>query len=288
MGWKFVKLKYKSDDPRYDAVINYIRDKLLPDIINMRIVFAKYLKKGRDREKQERQKKDEEKLREKVDEYKIVASEKATEKITDVLGDKSSEDIKEIIKHEINEFLPIIGLKRKVDSQKKKILISQVEKDKSLSDIIYKMLSFNGVPDDDILYTNCDNEDCWIPTRTDIFEYLRQFFIDSYSVEKMFVIYVTSDDMEKSWGAVLEAGAGWITRSDSGIFNINGYRPKPPLDTSVEWHTSKKNGDDIIMSRVDFGKFIVKILDICSSLGYKVRSKGSNKKELNKYVQIDG
>jgi len=278
---------YKTDDPRYDYVIQHVRDKLLPRIVNMRKVFANYTKDEKDKEKFERQKKDEEELRKSVDEYKVMASGRATEKIADKLGDKMPEGVKELIEDEMNEFLPIVGIKKKVDSQKKRILISHTRKDKTLVDVIYKMLSFNGVPDVDIIYTNCDNEDCRIPNRMDIFEYLRTFFVDSYSDEKMLVIYVTSDDMARAWGAVSEVGAGWITQSSHDIFSIDDHEPKPPLNVTAEWQTSKIVRDNIFMDSVEFDKFIVKIIDICNRLGYHPKSKEDNKKELHRYVSVD-
>ncbi|NQE54594.1 hypothetical protein C5S29_13475 [ANME-1 cluster archaeon GoMg3.2] len=278
---------YKTDDPRYVNVIQYVRNDLLPRIVNMRVLFAGYQKDEKDKEKFERQKKDEEELRKKVDEYKTAASGRATEKIADKLRDEMPEGIKEIIENEMNEVLPIVGVKKKVDSQKKRILISHTRGDKTLVDAIYKMLSFNGVPDVDIIYTNCDNEDCRIPNRMNLFEYLRTFFVDSYSNEKMFVIYVTSDDMARAWGAVSEVGAGWITQSNHDIFNIDGHEPQPPLNVAAEWQTSRIVGDNISMDSVEFDKFIVKVIDICNHLGYHPKSKEDNKKELHRYVSIN-
>ena len=277
---------YKTDDPRYQTVISYVRDKLLPRITDIRTAYATYVKDDKNKGKLDRQQKDEEELRKSVDRYKSAASGQATEKIAGKLGDKMPEGVREIIENEMNEFLPIVGIKKKVDSQKKRILICQIKEDKVLSDIIYKMLSFNNVPDDDIIYTNCDNEDCRIPNQMDIYEYLRNFFVESYSDRKILVIYVTSNDMAKRWGAVTEVGAGWIARSRHDIFNINNHRPQSPLNISVEWQTSHKRKENIVMNAVEFDKFIVKIRAICDELGYRVRDKQSNKNELAGYVSI--
>lgn len=277
---------YKTDDLRYQTVISYVRDELLPHITDIRSIFATYNKAEKNKGKQERQKKDEEELRKSVDEYKATASKHASEKIAGKLRDKMPKGVKEIIENEMNEFLPIVGIKRKVDSQKKKILICQIKKDKALSDVIYKMLSFNNVPDDDIIYTNCDNEDCRIPNRMDIYDYLRNFFVESYSDKKIFVIYVTSNEMAKRWGAVTEVGAGWITRSKHDIFNIYDHRPQSPLNIAAEWHTSNKMKDSIVMDKVEFDKFIIKIRDICNELGYRAKGKKTNEKELDRYVSI--
>jgi hypothetical protein len=275
---------YKSDDPRYVAVIKYVSDKLLPEIVNMRNVWGDYNREEKDKAKEERQRKMEAELREKVENYKTKVSNKAAEKIAG--RSKNKKDIKEIIHRELNALLPIVGLKKRIDSQKKRILISHTGSDKPLADVICKMLVFNNVPYDDIIYTSSDNGESRIPEGENIFDYLRQFFVDSYSNEKIFVIYVTSDDMARSWFAVTEVGAGWITKSTHKVFNIHNHRPQRPLDTDIEWQTSKVSGDAITMSNGEFDKFIVKILDICKRLGYKARSKKENGIELRRYVSV--
>ena len=277
---------YKTDDLRYQTVISYVRDKLLPSITDIRSTFATYVKEEKNKGKLERQKEDERELRKSIERYKSIASEQATEKIAGKLRGKMPAGVREIIESEMNLFLPIVGIKRKVDSQKKRILICQIKKDKVLSDVIYKMLLFNNVPDADIIYTNCDNEDCRIPNQMDIYEYLRNFFVESYSDKKIFVIYVTSDDMAKKWGAVTEVGAGWIARSKHDIFNIHAHRPQSPLDVRTEWQTSHKISENIVMDAVEFDKFIVKIRSICSELGYRTKDKKSNDRELARYVSI--
>lgn len=278
---------YKTDDPRYECVINYVRLKLLPAIVGMRVTYAVIKKAEKDMGKHELQKQREEELRRKVHEYKDTAAARATELISAKYGGTMPKGIREIIANQMNEAFPILGIKREVDAQKKRILISHTAKDKVLCDVIYNMLSFNNVPDEDIIYTNCDSAECRIPEGVDIFEYLRAFFVDSFSTEKIYVIYVTSQDMEKSWGAVTEVGAGWITKSDHKVFNISGCTPRRPLNTDVEWHTSQiAPNDNITMNAVNFDKFIVKILNICTTLQYKVKDKDANKIELLRHVSI--
>jgi hypothetical protein len=127
-----------------------------------------------------------------------------------------------------------------------------------------------------------------------IFDYLRDYFVDSYSDKKIFVIYVTSDEMSKKWFPVTEVGAGWITQSKHEIFNIHQHtpeglkkhRPERPLDTDLQWQTSEKNGDDITMTQNQFDKFIKKILYVCTYLGYATKDKVSNEVELKRYVTI--
>jgi hypothetical protein len=277
---------YKTDDIRYQTVIDYVRDTLLPRIVAMRETYADHQKKIRDREKQEQQKKDEQELRQKVDAYKSTASRQAAEKLSGKLADAPSEEVSKIIEGELNAALPLVGIKSKVDAQKKKLLISHTSADKPLADVVYKMLGFNGIPDDDLIYTSSDNAAARIPEATNIFEYLRNFFVDSYSDQKIMVLYVTSEDMARSWGAVTEVGAGWITKKDHKIFNIKGHRPQIPLNIEVEWQTSMKEGENISMTKIEFDKFVVKIIDTCSKLGYTPRSKEDNEKELGRYVSV--
>ena len=277
---------YKTDDPRYIKVINYVRETLLPEIVNMRRSYADYVRLKKEKGKLERQKESENKLKKEVEKYKAIASKRLEKKIANKLDGKIPEGIGEMIQKEINLFFPIIGIKKKVDSQKKKILICHTRVDKPLADVIFKMLSFNNVPSEDIIYTNSDDEKCRIPEGVNVLDYLREFFIDSYSTEKIFVIYVTSNDMARSWFAVTEVGAGWITRSKHKIFNILDHEPKKPLDIDSEWQNSIKRGGNTIMSPVEFDKFIVKIIAICKFLGYKFKNKKDNKSELKRYVTV--
>ena len=276
---------YKSDDVRYQEVIKYVREELLTDIVNMRIAYASYKNEEKNKLKEKQKQKDEEELRKKVDEYRNETSSIAAEKINQ-LDDRTSENIRGIIQAVMNKFSPIIGLKSKVDSQKKKILISHSSVDKPLADIIQKMLEFNDIPDDEIIYTSSDNVDCGIPAGANIFDYLRDYFVNSYSDKKIFVIYVTSDEMSKRWFPVTEVGAGWITQSKHEIFNIHDHKPQRPLDIDLQWQTSKKNGNDITMSQHQFDEFIKKILYICTYLGYTPKNKTSNETELKRYVSI--
>lgn len=275
---------YKSDDKRYKAVIEYVSKNLLPEITNLRSDWAAEKKKDKDKEKIKRQKEMEAELREKVEKYKTKASEQAAKRISNKISDEK--DITKVINSEMNALLPIVGLKNKIDSNKKRILISHTSVDKSLADVVCKMLLFNNIPAQDIIYTNSDDPECRIPEGKDVFDYLRHFFVDSYSDQKIFIVYVTSDDMAKSWFAVTEVGAGWITQSDHKIFNIHSHIPLKPLDTGKEWQTSKIKNGNITMNSKEFDKFIEKILDVCKQLGYTPRKKIDNQIELKRYVTI--
>lgn len=112
-------------------------------------------------------------------------SENAAASIERLAPDTPKEAIEQVISDAINDNANALGLKTVVDSQKKKILISHASKDKSLADLIYSFLVFNNIPPEDILYTSCDDEISRIPEGVaSIYNYLRDFFVESYSNQK--------------------------------------------------------------------------------------------------------
>lgn len=231
---------YKSDDPRYEAVIKYVRTILLPDILRKRGLFSNEQNREKKQRKLNEQKNTEAKFREAVDAFRNIVSENAAESIGRLAPDSSREMIEQVISDAINNNANALGLKTVVDSQKKKILISHASKDKALADLIYSFLVFNNIPPEDILYTSCDDEISRIPEGTaSIYNYLRDFFVESYSNQKIFVIFVTSDNTPSAWGAMTEIGASWITQVDNRIFNIPPFRPQHPLNDEALWHSTE-------------------------------------------------
>lgn len=120
-----------------------------------------------------------------------------------------------------------------------------------------------------------------------IYNYLRDFFVDSYSTQKMYVIFVTSHNTKKSWGALTEVGAAWITQIEHKIFNIYDFRPEHPLDDEQQWHSSSRDDNgDLYMSKLNIDIFAQKIEYICDKLGYKKRSRQENKDFLETLVKV--
>lgn len=144
---------------------------------------------------------------------------------------------------------------------------------------------FNRVPSEDIIYTDCDDEISRIPDGTAVYDYLREFFVESYSTEKIFVIYVTSAAMAQSWGAVTEVGAGWITQTAHKVFNIEGHRPAKPLNIDIEWQNSARTKNGIAMTSVERDKFASKIENICDKLGYRKKTRKENIEKINTYLE---
>jgi hypothetical protein len=193
------------------------------------------------------------------------------------------------ISNSINTNGPDIGLKVKVDSQKKKILISQTYPDKPFADIIYQMLLFNNVHGDDILFTNCDDEVCRVPEGRGVYDYLREFFVESYSTQKIFVLFVTSENTRTSWGAITEVGASWITQIDHKIFNIHPFRPEHPLNDEAQWQSTNRQEPtkgDLWMIRLNADIFCQKIEAVCDALGYQRKTRTQNMTHLGTLVPI--
>lgn len=281
---------YKSDDIRYETVIKYVREILLPDILKKRVLYTDLTKAAKKTQKIEEQKDNEAKLRKMVDTFKDKASESvalAIERYNSTYSPYQSE-LKGIISNAINDNIPELGLKTVVDSQKKKILISHTYKDKDLADVVYNMLLFNNVPSEDVLYTSCDDEVCRIPEGVSIYNYLRDFFVESYSKQKLFVLFITSDNTPKAWGAMTEIGASWITQIDNKIFNIPPFKPQHPLNDEALWHSTNRNEENVLsMNPLNADIFCQKVEHICDELGYKKRIRKDNKDYLKTLIKVE-
>lgn len=279
---------YKTDDPRYVAVTNYVRDTLLANILDMR---AKYTaEKNKEKKKQEYNKmsEDEARFRNAVVDFRQKASEKAVSSIGKLAPSIPTDTLRSAIDEAIEDNVAALGIKPRIDAQKKKILISHTKKDCPMADIIYKMLLFNNVPQEDIIYTNCEDEVCRVPEDMAIYDYLKRFFVDSYSDQKMRVLFVTSEHSQKSWGALIEVGAAWITSINNKIFNIPPGRPEHPLDDEKMWHTTMRDEHGALsMDRVNADIFCQKIESVCDSLEYPHKSRNDNKVMLSTLVAIE-
>lgn len=285
---------YKSDDLRYQTVLEYIRKTLLPDALKGREKYVSLTKEKKKKQVIEKQKKDEQKLIESVNEFRKKSSESVANRLAIKMGSISEtqrKEIRTIVEEEINANSPDMGLKRVVDDNKKKILISQTYKDKDLADVVFSMLIYNGVPVEDIIYTNCDDEKARIPEvatgRSGVYNYLRDFFVNSYSTQKMYIIFVTSEHTKQSWGALTEVGAAWVTQINHKIFNVYDFRPEHPLDDESQWHMSVRDENgDLTMSKLSCDIFAQKIEVICEFLGYGHKDRAANKKYLETLVKI--
>ncbi|MGB6008124.1 ATP-binding protein [Castellaniella sp.] len=279
---------YKSDDPRYEAVREYVRGELLTDILKRRETYTDIANADKKKKKEEELRGDEAKLRAAVDAFRKKASAEAVDALATLGVTASREAMEKAISESINANSPDLGLKVAVDSQKKRILISQTYPDKPFADVIHQMLVFNDVPPDDILYTNCDDEVCRVPEGREVYDYLREFFVESYSTQKIFVLFVTSENTKVSWGAITEVGASWITKVDHKIFNIHPFRPEHPLNDEVQWQSTNRDkpSGDLWMIPLNADIFCQKIEATCDALGYKKKTREQNKTHLGTLVSI--
>lgn len=278
---------YKTDDKRYQEVIKYVRESLLPEVLKMRSRYVDRKNKDKGSKKQKQLEQYEKDFREATEKFKQETSKAILSEIVKDEQDVNRDQLQSKIDSLINENLPQLGIKKKVDTQKRKILISHTYADKCLADVAYKMLLHNGFEAKDIIYTNCDEEDSRIPDGEKIYDYLKTFFVDSYSDEKIFVVFITSEDMRTSWGAVVEVGAAWITKADHRIFNIGDFKPQAPLNNEIEWQSSKKDKNgNICMEEKDSDDFCSKIEKIADRFKKQKKSRLENKAYLGTLVSI--
>ncbi len=280
---------YKSDDERYVELLDYVRNELLAEILRKRELFTDLKNADKKVKQSEALKKEEDKLKESVEKYREKTSAKVADDLLDLGSGLSRDEIQEAVSRTLNENSPDLGLKTVIDSQKKKILISQTYPDKPFADIIYQMLLFNNVPADDILFTNCDDEVCRVPEGASVYDYLRDFFVDSYSDQKIYVLFITSENTKVSWGAISEVGASWITQIDHKIFNVIPFRPEHPLNDEAQWQCTNREtptSGDLWVDPLNADILCQKIEAVCDDIGFAKKSRDENKVHLETLVVI--
>lgn len=279
---------YKSDDPRYIKVIEYVKNELLPNIIAKRVAYAKAKKDQSDKVKINKQEEEERSFRQSVSDFRRNTSSQVAKRIAGIDSMFSEEEVRSAVEDVINANSNILGLKPHIDQQKKKLFISHTGRDKDIGDIVYNMLVFNNVPPEDIIYTSCDDETSRVPQGMNIYDYLRKFFVDSVSDKKMYVLFVTSDNTKTAWGAMVEIGASWITRVDHKIFNINSFRPEHPLNDEAMWNTIFRDEDGrLSMTKINCDDFCSKVEQVCDIVGYSHKTRDENKAKLSSLIIVE-
>lgn len=279
---------YKSDDPRYIKVIEYVKEELLPNIIAKRVAYAKAKKDQSEKEKANKQEEEERSFRKSVNDFRKHTSEQVAQTIMGKDVSLSEEELRSAVEDAINANSNMLGLKPHIDQQKKKLFISHTSRDKEIGDIVYNMLVYNNVPPEDIIYTSCDDEVSRVPQGMNIYDYLRKFFVDSVSDKKMYVLFITSDNTKTAWGAMVEIGASWITRIDHKIFNINSFRPEHPLNDEAMWNTIRRAEDGrLSMTNLNCDDFCSKIEQVCDVIGYAHQNRDDNKAKLKTLIVVE-
>lgn len=283
---------YKSDDKRYVRVVEYVRSELLLEILSMRDKWADYQNEERKKQKLAEQKAKEAELNERQRRYqesvRVDAAQAAEARIKQ--GKTiTSEDVKQIVNDVLNKHNPDLGFKAAVDGLKKKLLISHTGADADFATIAYKMLQYNGIANDDIIYTSSEDQEARIPRGVSIFDYLRRFFVESVSTEMVYVVFITSEKMSTSWAVLSEVGAAWITRKDHQIFNIEPFKPKEPLNVRVEWQGSwrdSENNGALYTTTRNADVYCQFIEGIVRDLGGTPKSRAKNMKYLGTLLEI--
>ena len=305
---------YQSEDDRYRAVIQYVRDELVPQISRMREQYTK-IKKRRKGDNAKPNGANESKGHDvSLDEFSSKASPKGDSVddedllYDDILKDELKQDFISSLEEKMasnanfdtldSNFSQVAGdafedaildprIKVYSPSDDRKILISHTSKDKDLADIIYNMLVFNNVPEDSIIYTSCDNEVSRIRQGQNIYGYLKdEFFAREDRGAVRYVIFVTSERMGGCWGAVAEVGAAWISGSEHSIFNVPPFAPKKPLDSDSPWVNCSRNGEVLTLNSAGLDTFAARIETIARRMKQQSRSRDQNKKELKRYFTV--
>ena len=281
---------YKTDDPRYVKAIEIIREKLLSRIRENRVHWAALQADEKKFKKHLESLQREKEFKAKIDAYKrSVENDVRGVAERESKGTKFSPNrIGQIVNKAINKHLPDLGLKSAIDADKRKLLISHTGADKDFADVAYLMLINNGIPKREIIYSSCDDLEPQIPRRVDIFDYLRSFFVESYSEQKIFVLFVTSEQMAESWGAMAEVGAAWITKSDHEILNIIPCRPERPLNVNEKWQDSYRDSGGRVAMKVGQAHVYCEAIEYaCRKLGYEPKSHDANMKILKELVIVE-
>ena len=282
---------YNESDPRWVAALKYIRE-ATDKVVRLHEQFAAAEKTIKDAEKEAKKAAEEEKLRKRLE----STTKSMVDNLSTKLGNNSlnSDEIAVAISSEVEAMKPLLGFKSVVDANKKKIMISQTFKDRHVANAIYNLLLFNGVPKDDIIYSNGPDPETNLP-ENDIYGYLQKFFINSASTEMIYVLFVTSKNVicidpqnpAASWGELMEIGAAWVTKKDHWIFNIDGFKPEEPLNVKDKlvdiYLMDSGDGNPILsLSPAAVNSFCLKIIHTCTACGYSPKSFEENKEYLIK------
>ncbi|MCQ2511789.1 MAG: ATP-binding protein [Lachnospiraceae bacterium] len=286
---------YNENDLRWKTALEYIRN-IVDEIVKSHTQFATMEKSLKEAEKESKKEAAEKKLKEKLDSTTKNIVQNLVQKIQEP---NSGDTIEKYVSDELETIKPLLGFKATVDANKKKIMISQTLNDMPVSNVIYQSLLFNGVPKEDIIYSNGPDPETNLPEK-DIYGYLQKFFVQSASSEMIYVLFVTSKNVVNvdpncpsvSWGELMEIGAAWVTRKDHWVFNVDGFKPEPPLNISNKWvdfyTIATEDGTKILsLTEAMANSFCNKILETCQVCGYTPKTFEENKKNLiDNYITI--
>lgn len=256
---------YKTDDIRFQIFLAEAK-KLLTQVLQLKEKAIKAKNKNSEKSKKEKKIKEEELLSKKV-ETSIEYMEKVIQ--TQSFNKKDAEKI-----------FTDLGIKKiATDQDSRKILISHTRSDQQLNNILYGLLLLNGFSPDEIIYTSDPSYKSVVPYGLDVFEYLREFFIKSYSKKEIYVLYVYSDNSSKRPGVLQEIGAGWVVKTKHGIIKAGKTNPESPLNISITYPSIylDKKANRVFTTENHFRVLYALIDSICSMFNKEIKSFKENR-----------
>lgn len=256
---------YKSDDIRYQKFIEE-SGKILTQVLRLKEKAIKAKKKNSDESKRKKKIDAEKQLKESVE---------STIAYIDSVKQSGNLDI-----DVANKVLTDMGIKKiATDQDTKKILLSHTRSDQKLNNIIYGLLLLNGFKDNEIIYTSDPENRSGVPHGSNVFDYLRDFFIQSYSQKQIYVLYIYSNKTCKSPGVLQEIGAGWIVRTDHGIIKAGTEKPEAPLNIDKVYPTVyiSPNQNEVYTTENHFHVLFGLIRSVCELYDKESKTYEANK-----------
>lgn len=261
---------YKSDDVRYKIFLKSASD-ILNQVLRKKDLAIKAKNKNRVESKKKQKRKAEDEFAEKAQEV-LETFNKAVPNNT---LDPSI----------ANKMFQQLGMKKiKVDNESRKILLSHTRQDQKLNNILYGLLLFNGFSEEEIIYTSDPQNRSVVPYGQNIWDYFREFFINSYSNKPIYVLYVHSNNSAEKRGVLLEVGAGWVVKTKHGIIKAGQAEPTAPLVTTTV-HPNvyiDDNAERVVTTDNHFGSLQSLLNEICSMFDKSLRTLEENKEEYQK------
>ncbi|MET3559180.1 hypothetical protein ABID29_002330 [Streptococcus rupicaprae] len=261
---------YKSDDVRYKIFLE-----AASDILNQVLRKKDLAIKAKNKDKVESKKK-----------QKRKAEDEFAKKAQEVLETFNKAVPNNTLNPNIaNKMFKQLGMKKiKVDNESRKILLSHTRQDQKLNNILYGLLLFNGFSEEEIIYTSDPENRSVVPYGQNIWDYFREFFINSYSNKPIYVLYVHSNNSAKKRGVLLEVGAGWVVKTKHGIIKAGKEEPAAPLVTTTV-HPNvyiDDNAERVVTTDNHFGALHSLLNEVCSMFDKSLRTLEENKEEYQK------
>ena len=184
---------YKEDDPRFEKTLELIRKNALRPILELKADATKEKNYIRDLEKANKAKESKEAFDRSIRE--VVEHPDFKKVIHD------SQPVKQALE-------TAWELKDTLKDTYKKIMISHSSDDKPVIDELERVLHFCGFEKEEILYSSSNYYESGFEAYTDIYDYLKNFFVNTTRKTDLCVIYILNQGFVEKWDPVLEAGAG--------------------------------------------------------------------------------